>query len=198
MAKRISERHLSVPSTSRGGIGGSANRCARAQRLGVAESERQRVRSVVRGKVAHAREQRNHPGDLFLARPAMPGDRLFYFGGGVLVDLESRLGGGEQYDSPDLAELDRGHGVAGEKNPLQGEGTRTMLVDQAGNSVVDLLETLLGGIVARDVTPAHHESAMRHVPDRRRRPAKIKLDAAVSQEAGAGVDTQDADEIRDG
>jgi hypothetical protein len=66
----------------------------------VADSERQGVGGVGRFRgLSKSKDAGNHGGHLFLVRPAVSTDGFFDFAGGVEVDVDAALGGGEHEDT---------------------------------------------------------------------------------------------------
>ncbi len=86
------------------------------------------------GDLGEGEQAGHHELDLLLGGESIAGDGGFDGEGGVLGDGNAGVGGGEQGDSADMAELDGGFGIDGVENFFDGDDVGAVALEEDGRT----------------------------------------------------------------
>jgi hypothetical protein len=154
----------------------------------VADGDSESVGGVGRlGRAVEREQAGDHELHLLLGGEAVAGDGGLDGERRVFGDGEVAGGGGQHGDSADLAELERGFGVGGEEDLLDGDTVGGVQGHQRGEFGVDLRETLRGLLFLVEAN-----GSCGAVSQFGRARGRVHLDYSVAGELGAAVDSKDA------
>ena len=138
------------------------------------------------GRVLQAQEALDHELDLILGGEAVADNGGLDGEWGVLGDGLAALGGGEERDATDLAELECGLGVGREEHLFNSDDVRAVHGDVGAELGVNVDEAL-----ADDVLFVEADGAGGDVHEARDAGVGIVLYNAVAGELGAAIDAED-------